>query len=266
MLPNYLIIGATRCGTTWLGKNLMLHPEVFMPKNKEIHFFNRHYDNGISWYEDIFKGASEKAIGEATPGYLYHENIPELIRKHLPDVKLIVCLRDPVDRAYSHYWYREHERRAQNITISFEEKIKITPRLIEEGLYARKLSKYYELFPHENILVTFYDDLKSDPAQYLKEVFRFLGVDESFHSPLLDKQINASASEVGKTRMLYYLHKFFNKIGIFGLAKTVDKVNRKEIPKINPETRRMLLDEYYIEDIKKLETMVGRDLSAWKKY
>jgi len=265
MLPNYLVIGATRCGTTWLGKNLMLHPEVFMPTQKEVHFFNRHYDKGVDWYENIFRDATEKTIGEATPGYLYHEHIPELIKKHLPDVKLIACLRDPVDRAYSHYWYREDERRAQNISITFEEKIQMTPRLIEEGMYARKLSKYLELYPRDNILLLFYDDLKSDPAQYLRDTFRFLEVNTDFKSPLLDKKLNVAASKIGRTRILFHLQRALNKLGVYGLAKSVDKINRKQLPPIKMETRKMLIDQYYLEDIKQLEAITGRDLSTWKE-
>lgn len=264
MQPNYLLIGATRCGTTWLGKNLMLHPQVFMPSQKEIHFFNRHYDKGIDWYFDIFEHATEKAIGEATPGYLYHEHIPELIRKDCPDVKLIVCLRDPVERAYSHYWYREDERRAQNIVTTFEDKIQQTPRLIEEGLYARKLKKYLELFDKDKLLILFNDDLKRDPEGYLKKVFEFLEVDTEFKSPLLNKKLNVSASKIGRARILYYLQKALNKLGIYSLAKAVDSMNRKEIPPINPSTRKMLIEKFYLDDINELEKISGKDLSTWK--
>ena len=90
-----------------------------------------------------------KAIGEATPAYLYMPQVPHLIKSRLPDVKMIVSLRNPIDRAYSHYWnlYAAAPEGDVNKRLSFEEKLEFTPRLIEEGFYDRKLSNYYTLFP-----------------------------------------------------------------------------------------------------------------------
>ena len=266
MLPNYLIIGAARCGTSWLAKNLMLHPEIFMHDKKELHFFDRHYEKGVLWYERQFDSASGKAIGEGTPAYMYHEDTAQLIKKHIPHVKLIATLRDPVERAYSHYYYRERERQAEKQSMTFESKIAATPRLIEEGLYARKLEKYFELFPRENILVLLYDELKSDPELYLRRVFDFLGVDREFRSPLIGKEINAAASKLGRSYSLYLLYRGLVKMRLFELAERVNNINRKqEFPAVKRATRERLLKEYYLADIHRLEQLLEQDLSEWKR-
>jgi hypothetical protein len=266
MLPNYLIIGAARSGTGWLAKNLMLHPEVFMHNKKELHYFESQYDKGIDWYKQKFKNADAIAIGEGTPSYLYYDHVAELIKKHMPDVKLIVSLRDPVDRAYSHYLFRERERQAQNQTLTFEQKIDATPRLVEEGQYARKLQRYYDIFPKENILVVLYDELKNDPENYLKRVYSFLGVSTEFRSPLINKEINSSSSKMGKSVLLFYLYKLLVKIGLFRSAEFVNNLNKKEDSRtVSNKTRERLLQEYYLDDLQKLEAMINQDLSKWKK-
>ena len=268
MLPNYLVIGAARCGTTWLAKNLTQHPEIFMHSKKALHFFENDYDKGIDWYEQKFNNASEnvKAVGEASPVYMYNEDIAELIKKHMPNVKLIVTLRDPVDRAYSHYSFRERERQLENQPLTFEQKIEATPRLIETGLYAKKLKRYYDLFPKENILIILYDELKKDPEQYLKRVYEFLGVNAEFISPLLENEINSSSSKLGKFHALYLLNRILVKIGLFRIAELVCKFNKKvEFEPVNIKTREMLLEKYFLDDLEKLEKMINMDLSEWKE-
>ncbi len=268
MLPNYLIIGTARGGTTWLAKNLMLHSEIFMYSKKELHFFERDYAKGIDWYEQKFNNANENAIaiGEGTPAYLYHEHVSELIKKHIPKVKLIVSLRDPVERAFSHYLYRERERQFKNLPQTFEKKINTTPSLIETGLYARKLQRYYDLFPKENILILLYDELSNDPEQYLRRVYKFLGVDMGFRSPLIKNEINAASSK-SKFHALYLVDSLLVKYGLFDIAKSINNLNKKgKIESVNTKTRVMLLEKHYLDDIEKLEGMIQMDLSEWKKY
>ena len=151
MLPTFLIIGAPRAGTSWLSKNLSLHPDIYIPHVKEVHYFDRYYDKGQTFYEEFFdKSCGEKAIGEATPAYLFKENIPELIKKDLGDVKLIVSLRNPVDRLYSRYLMSKGSYE-ENKTLSFEEKIQAKPSFIGEGFYYDHLIRYYKHFNKKNI-------------------------------------------------------------------------------------------------------------------
>lgn len=234
-----------------------------MPKKKEIHFFDSNYEKGIGWYEKIFRGRREKAIGEATPAYLYRERVTQLIKKYIPDVKLIVVVRDPVDRAYSHYCYRAPERGSNNI--SFERKLSMTPRLVEEGCYASHLERYLELFPRKNVLILLYDDLESHPDRFLVVVYTFLEVDVNYRSPLLENKINAASSRAGKSKEFYLLSKALIKFRLYDLAKRVDRINQKGVLPVKGATRQMLLEKYYLKDISRLEKIIGRDLSAWKR-
>ena len=177
MLPNFMIIGAPRSGTTWIEKNLREHPEVFLAKDKELHFFDQQYEKGIEYYESFFSGAhGKKAVGEATPDYLHgaysRNDIPTLIHKHVPDVKLIASLRNPTERAYSRFWNSKafYDR---NINMSFEDKLEDRPEFIAEGMYCDQLERFYDLFPRENILILLFDDLKADPAQFMRRIYEF---------------------------------------------------------------------------------------------
>ena len=113
--PDFLIIGTQRGGTTTLFSLLSAHPGIFMPEEKEVHYFDLNYQKVIDWYTEKFSTsvkASTAITGEASPYYLYHPHVPARVAKDLPEVKLIVLLRDPVDRAYSNYML-ERKRNAE---------------------------------------------------------------------------------------------------------------------------------------------------------
>lgn len=266
MLPNFLLIGPGRAGSDWITKNLMLHPQIYMPRQKVTRFFIDEYDRGIDWYKAIFGSRKESAVGEATVGYLHNERSPELIHKHLPDIKLIANLRDPVDRAYSSYSRLQGMARKGDVNyqISFEEKIRMTPRLLAQGLYARHLKRWFRLFPRKNFLILTFDEMNNNPALFLQSIYEFLGVDASFQSSLTDQKLNASASINSKSRVLYFAYRALLRMNLFKLARFVDTVNRTQRQRIRPDTRERLINEIFLEDIIELESMLGRDLSGWK--
>lgn len=148
MLPNFLGIGASRSGSTWLDKQLRTHPDIYMPiKRKEVSFFNVYYELGITWYEGFFPGISEasafKAIGEFSPGYLSDESVPERIKESLGEIKLLAILRNPADRAYSQ-WKLRVQKRAENR--SFEDFVKNDEEPIKLGLYGSHIERYHKEF------------------------------------------------------------------------------------------------------------------------
>ena len=267
MLPNFIIIGAPRAGTTWLAANLREHPEIFMPPVKELHFFDAEYEKGIPHYERWFNQASgEPAVGEATPSYLYLPFVAERIAAHLPDIKLIACLRDPVERLYSRYWNAK-AKYPENTDLTFEQKLEKKPLFIHEGLYADHLERYFRLFPRENILITFYEDLKDNPGGYLRNIYRYLSVDEGFESPLLKQTVNSAASKnkISKSKALWHLYQGLMKIRAFGLAEYVHRANMIPYPPMRQETRRWLVEDVYAESNRRLSDLVGRDLSHWSR-
>jgi hypothetical protein len=267
MLPNFMLIGPGRAGTSWLTKSLSSHPEIFIPRRKSTRYFSSDYHMGLAWYESQFKGyAGQKAIGEASVGYLPNEDAPKRIHDLIPGVKLIATLRHPVDRAYSSYGRLAAmaKKGEPNYDISFEDKLKVTPRLLNEGYYARHLKHYMEYFPREQILILFFEDMNKDPEGYLRAIYEFLGVDPNFRAPLLDQRLNATSTLRPKSRLLYGIYRTMVRLSLFKWTKRLDDMNRREVPKLRPELRQQLLDQYYLDDIADLERLTSKDLSAWK--
>lgn len=212
VLPNFLIIGAPRSGTTFLAKNLATHPEIFLPhfgevySTGDIHFFDvtreegrRNYDRGLSWYKSYFSGANGfAAVGEKTADYLADPLAPSLVKRCLGNnIRLIAIVRDPVIRAYSHYW---HYRPGIPISVDFEKAFFQGPELPdmwikESGYYFRNLQRYLDLFSSEQILVLVNEDLSRTPQNIFGRVCSFLRVSSKFEFPFLHSRINISVTK-----------------------------------------------------------------------
>lgn len=267
MLPNFIIIGAPRAGTTWIAKNLMEHPNIFIPRCKEVHFFDNQYEKGIEYYESHFADhGGRKAVGEASPEYLSNPLAAERIHCHIPNAKLIVSLRNPVDRLYSRYWHAK-ARYPENKDISFEEKIKQKPKFIEEGYYYDHLIRFYKYFRRDQILVLLYDDLTRNPEIFLSKICEFIGVDSQYKSSFKEMKINSAASKnyVGKSKILWNLYRVLMKFKLVSVAKKVELANRNEYPEMDSKTKSWLVNDIYFEKNKLLQNLIGKDLSMWDK-
>lgn len=199
-LPAFLIIGAQKAGTTSLYNYLIQHPQVEKAIEKEVHYFDLNYYKPFEWYLQCFPGlgGNKKNItGEASPYYIFHPTCAVRIKEKLPKVKLIIILRNPVDRAYSHY---HHAVRNLGETLAFEEAIEMEEaRLAGEleklerdpfycsynyqhysylsrGIYVDQLKNWYDLFPAKQILLLKYEELFSNPSDYMNKVSEFLKI------------------------------------------------------------------------------------------
>jgi hypothetical protein len=199
-MPDFLIVGTQKGGTTSLFNYLIQHPRIYAPFRKEIKFFDSNYFNGLSWYRAHFplrrKLEHEHALtGEATPYYMFHPTAPERISQALPDVRIIVLLRNPVDRAYSHY---QHMVRAGRETLSFEEALEKEPERLNgeaekiaadmyypqaahiyysylaRGRYIEQLPKLFSLFSPDRVLVLRSEDLYTSPRETFFQTLDFL--------------------------------------------------------------------------------------------
>jgi hypothetical protein len=271
MLPNFVIVGASRCGTTWMAKNLKLHPDIFMPSTKELHFFDKNFEKGWDYYANYFPTEickHYKAVGEATPAYLYYvPEVPKLIKSRMPDVKIIVSLRNPIDRAYSHYWNLVAAAPEGHINskLTFEQKLDFTPRLVDEGFYDVRLCAYYDLFPQENILVVIFEEVARDPVKHFRRLYHFLGVDANLVPPLGGVRINSASSKLGRSKALDLAYKTFYKIiRIPALSRRIDSMNAKALPQMSPSTRAELRQKY-TPTITNLEKLLDRDLTIWNQ-
>jgi hypothetical protein len=208
ILPDFVIIGGQRCGTTSLYWYLMEHPYCIRAFEKEVHFFDRNYEKGLDWYRANFpiygyKRTVEKLLrapavtGEATPLYMFHPLAPKRLAEHVPKARLIALLRNPVDRAYSHF---QHEVRLGHENLGFEQALDAEEerlrgersRILEDeeypgynyahysyatrGIYIDQLLDWLQYFPKEQMMVVKSEDLYMEPEHVLPEVQRFLGL------------------------------------------------------------------------------------------
>lgn len=268
MLPNYLIVGAPKCGTSSLARWLEEHPDVYMVPEKELHFFTAYWDQGAEWYERCFAPTGERAVGEASPTYLANHVAHERMAQLVPGAKLIAMLRNPVDRAYSHYWHW-HDRKGEKR--SFEEVIE--PELggedgiyLAPGRYAEHLEALRQHFADEQLQLVIFDDLAANPVEVFQSTCRFLGVD---HSVVPEK-----VGSVVNSYMYYYPRWLWSmfvrvRIGEFLPGRVGAAIYRKMVrtadpyPPMDSATRDKLVD-YFSEPNRALSTMIGRDLSHWK--
>lgn len=173
--PNFLYIGPNKAGSTWLYEALRLHPEVFLAPAKELHYFDIYYDLGPSWYYSHFKNAncSHRIVGEISHDYLYSEEACDRIARELPGVRLMVCLREPTERAFSEYLYMIRQGVVHN---SFEEAITQHPSIVDHSMYGKYLLRYKRKFGTENLLITDFGRLKANAAEYFLELCSALGI------------------------------------------------------------------------------------------
>jgi Sulfotransferase domain len=193
LLPNFLHIGPSKSGSTWLHEVLILHPEIYLSQAKDLYFFSRYYDRGPGWYRAQFRDAQKehKVIGEVCPDYLACPEAPERIRGCLgPDVRLMVTLREPTSRAFSSYLYLQKHGQAAP---TFRDTALTDPDLLNEGRYATHLRRYLSYFDRESLNIALFDDLEADPQAFLDGVTSWLGIARQEVSPeLLQARLPAS--------------------------------------------------------------------------
>ena len=249
--PDFVGIGAQKSGTTWVGDILSQHPDVYI-KKKEISFFVRYFHRGYDWYHEFFKEKNGRRAGEISVNYIisprpdstHKEFYPKWnprrkltfwqkqppardeLKVHYPGLLVFAILRNPVDRAWSHYWYwRNRKERLGKRIVSFEKMFADDGRWIRTyGFYADLIAYWREAFP--DMAVYFYDDIRRDPMGLVREIFRFVGVTDSFE-PVVERQVNIGSYEP------------------------------------MPQNIRSKLVDVYHDQIRRLADMTNRDLSYW---
>jgi Sulfotransferase domain len=236
-LPDFIIIGAQKAGTTSLHKYLLQHPQIVQSLKKEVHFFDGGLDQGVDnfekgtpWYSSHFPLRKNMKAGqktfEATPSYLFNPPAPKRIYDLIPQVKLISLLRNPTERAISHY-FQEKRKGMESLPMleAFEaEETRLKSCIVEKdyksdvfrcysyksrGLYKEQLERYYERFPREQILVIPSEEFFVRPDTSLAEVFEFIGVDKEFKiADLKPRNVASNRFEI-EPKVYEYLNNFF---------------------------------------------------------
>ena len=305
LIPDFLIIGAGKCGTTSLYMYLKQHPEIFLPRVKEPNFYG--YENktpadfgdGLAgaqhFMESVTDLESYKALfldalpgqlkGEMSNTYMYHDQAPERIKHYNPDMKLIAILRQPAGRLYSRFLHLARESRTP--TRDFAESLNKESiwwkrnDLIKEGFYHKNLSPYFNLFPKENIRIYLYEELNEEAPRVLRDIFEFLQVAPDF-APDLETRFNQSGviknrflnAIIGQRGMLTSGFKMIFPQTITekfkqnaSIQKIINNIRGKNLikPKPDPAVWNRLTQDVYGEDIRKLQELIGKDLSHWLK-
>jgi hypothetical protein len=285
---DFIGIGAQRCATTWISQCLKEHPQVCFSSKKEVDFFTRE-EQDLKYYKSFFDHCPNKKVkGEFSPQYMHPEYAPpertaRRIKEIFPDVKLIACLRNPIERAYSQYFLEKELQRETAPT--FEEAIsKNIHKYIEAGFYYTLLKPYLDLFPRKNILILIHEDIEKNPLDFIQNIYNFIEINPSFIPPSLNKNL-----ALPPKKNLYFIS-LINRADILGRRKLIEilklaKINplinfwrkkekekdypmplaRSSIsrPKMKLETRKYL-QRIYKNEVTHLSRVINRDLSVWK--
>ncbi|MEQ9237518.1 sulfotransferase family protein [Coleofasciculus sp. E2-BRE-01] len=294
-LINFMVIGAVKAGTTSVYNYLKQHPQVYMSPIKETKFFqwdgetrrfsHPHdqiiYEKSIKTFGDyraLFESAKDEiAVGEATPSYLYNKEVPLRIYKRFPKVKLIVILRQPAERAFSHYlhtkWLGHEPLSFSDALIQERERIQSnwgpSWHYKQQGFYAEQIKRFQALFGESQVRTYLFDDLKANPLDIIRDMYSYLGVDPDFQPDVKTKH---NERFFAKNPLIHELTNQQNPAKL--LAKRIIPAGvRKKLwqaitaknsfkPQLDPKLR-WELTQSYTPDILKLQDLIHKDLSQW---
>jgi len=279
--PDFIIVGAGKCGTTSLHNYLAQHPQIYMCQKKETFFFinektrEKHKPWGavttVEDYCSLFQDAPKGSVtGEISTNYYAYPESAQLIYQHIPTVKIIAILRDPAERAFSSY--QMHIRQGIEKR-SFEQVISEDNKYVKRGFYFSEIIPYFKIFNRQSIKILLYDDLCQNPIAFMQDLFKFIEVDDNFIPDMSKKgrkgglpknqslnqlltKPNLLRSSVAAVLKLAMPLQVRQKIRAVLIKKNTYKA------KLSPEARRKLI-EFYKDDILKLQDLLERDLSNW---
>lgn len=310
--PNFFIVGSAKSGTTSLWDYMNQHPDVFMsdPVKEPMYFLWGEEENEFQFrdwryvpmdchtdfeaYLKLFKaGSTAKAVGEASPAYLPHPTAAQKIHQRFPKARIIVSLRNPIDRAYSHYTYNKmrYLESAETFREALDaEQASSNPiysiKYAGVGFYFEHLSRYFQVFGEENVKVILFDDIKEDPGQVCQDLFNFLEVkpdvpiDTSGTSnptlqrhPVLAVLYRLKGGDNPFSKAARGLHRRLARSQSYLKAKKAFYVRSRKFaaqaggkrPERISAEHRDYLREVFRDDIQKLQTLIDRDLSSWLK-
>jgi len=275
---DFFHVGPQKTATTWVFNCLKEHPRISTSKIDSIHYYSMQYYLGQSWYMKQFSNINNiKILFDPTPNYFRSPVAPERIAKDNPKAKILICIRNPIERAFSHYW---HEKKKLRFNFKFEEALDnfdLFTNWIEPGFYSIHIKRFLLYFSKNQILFQFFDNLKNDPRKFLQEILNFIGLDDHFEPSVLYQKINAAIPQRGKNFLLskHYVVNFTKFIGLYNPLKKYEKSlfgnllenygnKRMETLKdVNPVFIEQL-NEVFKSEINILEDIFNIDLSHWR--
>jgi len=289
MKVDFFIVGAPKAGTTSLYHYLNEHPEISMSSQKEPDYFSdadiqnegmyygKNRIDTIKKYHSLFDDNSESKLkGEGSVSYLFYKNVPQKIKTYNPEAKIIIMLRDPIDRAFSHYLM---DYRLGLVSDSFEDIIDqksvhkdaklFYQQYIELSEYANQVKRYLDVFNEQDILFIEYEDLKMDVLGIVKKTYLFLGVNKVYE-PDVNKKHNTYT--MPKNSVIRFIYSFVILRNILSFFFPKNLVNRIRAALFKNDKKPVLLDEtrnrlkrFFTKDINALGEMLNKDFSRWTK-
>ena len=291
--PNFFCLGASKSGTTSIYKVLNLHPEIFVSSFKEPHFFDNdsNFSKGLDWYlSSFYKNVkTEKIISDFTPTYLYNKEAPSRIKNTFgSDLKFMIILRDPVERAYSHYLHTKRDGIEKKSFLESLEKEKI--RLIKsdflsnlhysyisQSKYFEMINRYFNFFPRSNFKIyIFEEDFNNNDKLFFEDLFKFLNLKKP-KTIKTDIRTNvASKARISFLKKVLSSNSFLVKIFKIlipsiplrrKIRNTIQFFNNKPVRKdsLDNSMKKLIFEKYFKEDVRSLEKFLKRDLSVWNK-
>jgi hypothetical protein len=281
-MPNLIIIGGLKCGTTSIHHYLGLHPEIQMSKPKELNFFveELNWDLGLDWYASRFDDRF-KVRGESSPHYTNlprYEGVPERIRTHCPDAKLIYMVRDPIKRILSHWMHATgagYETRDMIEVLSDPD-----TQYVNRSRYWTQLQPYLEHFDRSQIEVITQEELQADRDGTMRKAFAYAGVDENFSSEQFDREWEKSAAKSGDKYQ--FMEKLIKLPGFRSFDRNFDRLpermrwlvekvvhdpEKPAAPKpVLPDDLRETLRGRFVEEVPELQKFAGREFVGWNDY
>ena len=272
-LPNLIVIGAQKCGTSVLHYYLSLHPEVSMSRPKELNFFieERNWPRGLGWYAAHFD-ADARVRGEASPNYTafpQHRGVPERMHSVVPNARLIYMVRDPLERIAAH-WVHNYAKRREKGTLA-ETLVHPNTSYVTRSKYAMQLERFLAHYPKEQVMVLQQSELRTERIETLRRVFEFIGVDAEFNHPRFEQERHQTSGKTRATRLAVRLE----KLGRSRRGRLLptnfwllldDRLPLRRAIK-RPDVRAALPPEALADlrsDGERLRELTGRDFSNWK--
>lgn len=298
-VPDLFTIGAGKAGTTSLHHYVAQHPDVCMARPKEPFFFDVHYGQGVSFYGSFFEHSEdEPVLGESTPSYLHNAYVVDRLADTVEEPRFLVVLRDPVDRAYSHWWMMRMHSGPKEEPRTFAEAVEdniaaieaepepspdderrqriaerrgeadIERDYVEIGLYVKHLARWFDVFPRDRFHLVLSSQLRQDPRATVEAIWAFLGLDGTVDE-LSTLEMNAR-----KTREMKRVRRAMQRMGVYDLwgllpqrvrdacKDLIARVSSGRRPPMDPDVRRRLAD-YYRPWNRKLADMTDLDVSHW---
>jgi len=285
---DFIGIGVNKSATSWIVQCLREHPQVSCSQPKETHFFSNNFSRGIKWYSSCFRSKKEgDIIGEYSPDYLQNPDSPKRIKEFYPNAKLIVCLRNPVDRVISAFYF--NKGRGKHSFDTVREKIEKEPgNDINKSLYYRGLKTFFTYFPKKQFIIILFDDVKKNPVPTIQKIYRFLDVDDTFTPASAEKKVNQTVKNAARilfinaflqtarrtvkaSRWKTPLISWGKSLKLDTLSNFITRLNANPKHKLIVHEKKVsnedrdYLHNFFREDIQKTSELLGTDLSMWDK-